>query len=371
MMIERKRKILYFIQLPPPVHGVSIINELVIGSKTINHGFKKKLVEIRFSNQIKDLRKFGIFKLWSFCKTVYRLISALVTFGPDVVYFSFMPVGIGFLRDSIFALIIKIFRPRIIYHLHNRGISSYNNKILYKILYKIVFRNSSIIHLSGGLIDTEIKPLKIKSVKAYSINNTINPFKVSRRDTKSNKISILFLSNYFPQKGLMILLKAFNAICQKHPHIILNAYGASYSDLEDLKVQSFIKQYKLENRIFLHGPVYGDEKKKVFEDSDIFVFPSYFDECFPLVILEAMNAKLPIISSNTGAVPEIISNGKDGFLIDPFSPQQLTRMITLLVQNGDLREKFGQNASERFNKHYSLPIFEKKMKSIFNLHIKN
>lgn len=365
-MIKGGRKILFFIQLPPPVHGVSITNEQVYNSTIINQNLNSQIVQIKFSEDINELRKFSLLKLRIFFKTIIQLNYTLLKFRPDIVYFSLMPVGIGFLRDALFAILIKMFRKKIVFHLNNRGIPYYNKKFLFYFLYTIVFRNSTIIHVSNKLLESEILPLKIKGIRTYVVGNTISSSEVPPKDYESQNMSILFLSNYFPEKGLMFLLKAFKTLIDKYPQIRLNAYGASQSYVEDLKYQSFIKINNLEGSIFIHGPVYGIEKKKVFEENDLFVFPSYFrEECFPLSILEAMNARLPIIATKIGAIPEMIEDNMEGLLIDPGNPNQIIEKLVLLLNNVELRQILGNNAHNKFKEHYSLPVFEEKMKAIF------
>ncbi len=364
-MTERKRKILYFIQLPPPVHGVSTINEIVFNSKLINQHFTKKLVEIKFSEKIEELRKFSLYKLWEFFKIIFQLKYALIKFKPDIVYFSFMPVGIGFLRDAFFALIIKLFRKKIVFHLNNRGIPHYDKKHLYHFLYKVVFRNSIIIHVSKGLLASEIIPLNIKGAETFVLGNTIRSLETIPKIYKGKDLSILFLSNYFPEKGLCILLEAIEIMRNNYPQIRLNAYGASQSRAEDLKCQNFIKMNQLEGNIFIHGPVFGKEKKKVFEENDLFVFPSYFrEECFPLSLLEAMKEGLSIIATKIGAIPEMIDDNKEGLLVDPLNPDQIVEKMELLIRNIELKKTLGNNAHNKFKVHYSLQVFEEKMKAI-------
>ena len=59
-MKARRKKILYFIQLPPPVHGVSVINKLVYGSKSINKDLETHLLEVNFTDTLEGLRKYTI-----------------------------------------------------------------------------------------------------------------------------------------------------------------------------------------------------------------------------------------------------------------------------------------------------------------------
>lgn len=361
-----KARILYIIQLPPPVHGVSVLNKLVYSSDVINQGFEKKLIELKFSKEIRELRRFTIKKILVLIKTWFHLFLTLLHFRPHLVYFSLMPVGKGFLRDICFALLLKCFRTKIIYHLNNRGIPFYKEKIFYHWLYKKVFNNSTIIHVSEGLLKSEITPLRLKKLKAFAVGNTIPPFGTPPNKVKRDTINILFLSNYLPEKGLMILLEAMDHLIRRYPKIILNTYGAIRNEEEFNKYKRFVTDNHLAENIFIHGPVYGKDKTKVLAESDIFVFPSYFrEECFPLTILEAMSAKLSIIATKIGAIPEIIEDGKEGILIDPKDPQQLAEKLEKLIQNSETRDKMGMKGYSKFINEYASPIFEKKMRAIF------
>jgi len=363
---ENQARILYFIQLPPPVHGVSVINEIVFSSKSINPFSEKKLVRINFSSDVESLRKFTLRKLWIFFETIFKLKMALLRFRPDVVYFSLIPVGSGFIRDSVFAMIIKVFNRKVIFHLNNRGISEYNIRPLYKRLYKMVFNNSTIIHVSKGLLQTEIEPLKLKNAHLFVVGNTIESFNILKENNEQRIIRILFLSNYFPQKGLMILLQAMDLMIKKRLAVKLDAYGAKQDKNEEQRCNEFILENNLKNHVDLHGPIFGKEKYKAFERADIFVFPSYFEEeCFPLSILEAMNAKLPIIATRIGAIPEMIEDNLEGLIVEPKRPDLIFEKLKYLIYNKDLRKKLGNNAYNKFKINYSLPVFEEKMNYVF------
>ena len=366
MKKENQARILYFIQLPPPVHGVSVINEIVFSSKSINPFSEKKLVRINFSSDVESLRKFTLRKLWIFFETIFKLKMALLRFRPDVVYFSLIPVGSGFIRDSVFAMIIKVFNRKVIFHLNNRGIPEYNIRPLYRRLYKMVFNNSTIIHVSKGLLQTEIEPLKLKNAHLFVVGNTIESFNILKENNEQRIIRILFLSNYFPQKGLMILLQAMNLMIKKKLAVKLDAYGAKQDKNEEQRCHEFVIENNLKNHVDLHGPIFEEEKYKAFERADVFVFPSYFEEeCFPLSILEAMNAKLPIIATRIGAIPEMIEDNLEGLLVEPKRPDHILEKMEYLIDNKRSREEMGINAYNKFNVSYSLPVFEEKMNNVF------
>ena len=203
-------------------------------------------------------------------------------------------------------------------------------------------------------------------MKTFVLGNTIEEFTVNNKSLKDKKLQLLFLSNYFPEKGLMVLLEAITLLKDKNTKIILNAYGSVQNNEEDTRCRKYVEDNGLAKFVNIYGPVYDKEKYKVFENADIFIFPSYFrEECFPVTILEAMNAKLPIIATNIGAIPEMIEDGENGLLIDPLDPVQLIQKIEYLINNEALRKELGQNAFARFEKSFAYSIFENKMRTIF------
>lgn len=86
---------------------------------------------------------------------------------------------------------------------------------------------------------------------------------------------------------------------------------------------------------------------------DIFVLPS-LKEGLPYAILEAGLARLPVIASNVGGIPEIIENGKEGLLVPPANSEELANAIKKLIENKALRENLAKNLREKIIKEFTL-----------------
>jgi len=361
------KKILFLIQLPPPVHGVSQINEQVYNSEIFDQTFQKSLVQLRFSDDLKELRKFSIKKIIRFCKILVQLIYNILKDKPDFIYFSVMPVGPGFLRDIFFVFVIKLFRVRPIYHLDNRGISIRSRKKWKKSIYCWVFNNSIIIHLSEGLLAMEILPLGLKNTQYYVIPNGVKRIKSEILNTNKEDFNILFVSNLLEEKGVFIVLEAFSMLEKKHQNIYLEIAGDSFNEKMDDKIRDYIFKNKLTGRVNFLGGIYGKKKYQLYQNADVFVFPTFFDqECFPLVILEAMSFGLPVITTSEGAIPEIIKNEKNGFLINPKNPLELVEKTELLYNNKQLLFQIGKNNRRIFEEKYSFEVFEQNLNRVFD-----
>lgn len=108
------------------------------------------------------------------------------------------------------------------------------------------------------------------------------------------------------------------------------------------ELEAFIKKNNISNIIFL-GNISSEEMVKIFSKSSVFVHCTKY-ESFGIVLVEAMASKVPVVSFSVGGIPEVIEEGKTGFLI-PFNKNIIfaEKVITLL-NNKDLRNRIGLNA---------------------------
>ncbi|WP_158605184.1 glycosyltransferase [Hanamia caeni] len=360
------KKILCIVQLPPPIHGASLMNSYLIKSDLINNNFNVQSVNLQFASSSKDLEKFSLQKIFKAFHYAVAIFKKCTTFKPDLVYFTLSPSGFAFYRDVIYVLILKICNCNILYHLHGKGIKkAAENNFLKKKLYKFVFRNTNVICLAHNLTDD------IQSV-CSSIPFIVPcgiPVHLKSNETiyKTNDVvQILYLSNYMENKGILKLIDALKIVKQQGFNFNARLVGAP-TDLSIEAVQNYIKKKELEKYVFAIGPRYGEEKYDEFLLSDIFAFPTFYPkEAFPLVNLEAMQFSLPVISSNEGGISEALINNETGFLIDTKNVNQLAEKLKDLIQNKDLREEMGRRGKNRFCNHYTLKHFEQNLKMVFD-----
>ena len=101
------------------------------------------------------------------------------------------------------------------------------------------------------------------------------------------------------------------------------------------------------------------------------LFPTFYhNECFSLVLLEAMEHGLPCISTTEGGIPGIIDDGKTGFLVPKHDVAVLADKIQLLLNAPVLRSNMGKAGREKFEKEFTLEVFEKRMVEILSNNVK-
>ena len=111
----------------------------------------------------------------------------------------------------------------------------------------------------------------------------------------------------------------------------------------------------IKNHIIFLSWIKENEKVKLYNSVDILLLPSY-NEGLPYVILEAMAARLPIIASTVGGIPEIIEDGYNGFLVDPNDPILLARRIEELITDEHLRSEFVRNGLKTVRTKFSAKV---------------
>ncbi|SHJ70933.1 Glycosyltransferase involved in cell wall bisynthesis [Maribacter aquivivus] len=364
-----KPKVLFILHFPPPVNGAAMVGQYIKDSELINRTFEADFVNLTASFSLKSIGKGGLGKMITILKILKNVFFNLKRKDYDLCYMTLTAKGVGFYKDFLIVVLLKMFRKKIVFHFHNKGVLKSSSNKLNNLLYNFTFKNTDSIVLSPSLsydiekyVDKDrikVCPNGIPEILEDSASNMAN---VDNNDT----CRFLFLSNMMEEKGVLVLLKALDQLKDKKVNFECHFIGA-WSDISDIKFNTVVKEYELTNYVFAHGKKYGDEKAQYFLNSDVFVFPTFYhNECFPLVLLEAMQYSLPIISTPEGGIVDLVRNGKTGILVKQKSIEELTNQLQLMSENKILRENLGKAARMRYEELYTLSEFEKNFSAILN-----
>lgn len=170
------------------------------------------------------------------------------------------------------------------------------------------------------------------------------------------------------EKGIITLLESFSQIVNKDPSLRLVLAVATppkhlkaefhyaldkikgYAQLHNIEGKVFMKEFQLE------------DMPLVYNGADLFVLASE-NETFGQVYIEAMACGIPVIGTNVGGVPEIITDGFNGFLIAPGNPSNLSQKIEELFSNEQLRNSFIENGFKTIRRKF---FSERQFSSMFS-----
>ncbi len=189
-------------------------------------------------------------------------------------------------------------------------------------------------------------------LKEYKLDN--NDY-YKKRFAPNNEKVICHVSNFRKVKRIEDVIIAFEGISKEMDvKLLLVGDGPERARLEQISRNS-----KFSKNIFFLGSL--KSTKEVLNISDLFILPSS-KESFGLSALEAMACGVPVIASDSGGIPEVISHGKSGFLNSVGDTYQMTKNALKLLSNDSLLEKFKTNAYQqamKFDIEVILPKYEK------------
>ena len=196
------------------------------------------------------------------------------------------------------------------------------------------------------------------------------------KERKGAKQQLLYVGRVSPEKGLHVLIDAWKKVVDYYPQVQLKIVGpdsvagpeyVTHLSPDDPKILNLAPFYKESYRSHLLDKLSSSVANSIsfidyiphlkltelYQDADIFIFPSVWHEPFGLPIVEAMAAELPVVATRAGAFPEIIEEGKTGLLVERGDADALAEAILHLLSDEQLRQSMGKAGRQRVIKYFS------------------
>jgi glycosyltransferase involved in cell wall biosynthesis len=297
---------------------------------------------------------------------------------------------------SQYAPVIRAHNPlaKIVLHLHAEWFSQSNHATLVDRL-----RSVDLLTTVGGYVTEKTKsafPFFADRCETTYNGVDIQEFtheKDYRAGSNRAVKHILYSGAISPHKGLHVLFEAFVKLVRQCSDVHLDIVGpiGNYPieenfDLRDLETIKAIAPYystsrlslikarllrnpsprsdyldclkaslpvDVSNKVTIWGMIPRQELLARYYSSDIFAFPSIWDEGFGLPPVEAMASGLPVVATRSGTVVETVLDGETGFLVEKNNADQLAQALVYLVKNGDIREAMGRSGRLRALQHFT------------------
>jgi glycosyltransferase involved in cell wall biosynthesis len=363
-----KKKILVVGQTPPPFGGQAVMIEAMLKGQYNKIAFHH--VRMAFSKEMNEIGKVKIFKIFHLFTVVFNILSSRFTHNVKILYYP--PTGpnkVPFLRDAFILILVRPFFKEIYFHFHASGISELYPKL--GLFLQFVFRRAY-YHADLGIRLSSQSPEDCKLLKCTremiipnGIEDNCAPTLAKRQTNKVD--SILFVGLLTESKGLLILIQACHVLNTRGVHFHVNVMGKFESMEFETRAKKKIEEYGLQSRITFLGVLTGAPKHEVFRKSDIFCFPTFFEaENFPVVLLEAFSFGLPAVSSEWRGIPDIVENGKTGFLCPVKDFTAVADKVQLLLQTPALARELGENGRKVFLEKFSIDRFHLNIEQAFS-----
>ncbi len=262
--------------------------------------------------------------------------------------------------DFSFPLFSFFVRKPKIFHLHGIDIEFLKR---YQ-LNRIVLKHVADLYISiTRQMERDLAELGIPQNRIIYLPNAVDTESFHPQGEKEDNL-LLYLGRILPIKGLHVLLRSLRYL--KKP-VRLVIVGSSVWSRE--YYQRVLKLIERENRKGIHeisylGTLSQAEIIKLYQKASIFILPSFW-EAFPVVTLEALSCQTPVIATPVGGIPEVVRNFENGILVPVGNTLKLAEAIQYLLDNNNIRIKFGHVGREWVTKNFSVGVIAKRLSNIY------
>ncbi len=401
---KTRLKILVVGQTPPPWHGQAIMIDRLL--RAPYERVRLYRVRMAFSDSIGDVGRFRLSKVFHLVSVIAQIVYHRLVHGAKVLYYP--PAGpnrVPLYRDLVILLCSRWMFRRTIFHFHAGGISelypqlSRTTQWLFR---KALFDADAGIRVSHGSppdavalaaqqefivpngIDDEwpkIEAYRMNRVgDAESVDIALAAFAGSRvvgsnqilssgtsvAVCESQPLQILFVGILRESKGLLVLIEACGQLAQRGVPFELRVVGQIQSPEFEVQVKGRIEELELQHEVEFLGPLGDDAKWRAYANADVLCLPTFYEaETFAIVLVEAMCAALPVVATRWRGIPEIVEEGKTGYLAPVRDWASIADRLEQLQADPKRRRALGLAGREKFLREYTVGKYWTRMEEVF------
>ena len=303
--------------------------------------------------------------------TVFNLLRfpwILLRKQPDIIHICGTSYYM-FWEKSVYLLIAKLLRKKVVLHFLG-ALDQYYDSVgkMERSFIRCILNKTDKLALLSDKVKILVSEF-IPESKLIVIRSSVDIQNFYKSDDLmefyDNKFTdFLFLGGADPKrKGLDVIINAIPLVLENKCDIRFILTG---SDNIKASVEKLISQNEsYVSHIFYLGWLNESEKYAVYRSVDAFLLPS-FNEGLPYTVIEALAAKLPVIATPVGGIPEVIENDVNGYLVDFNDHAGLAESILKLYKDQDKLKKMSINNFEKAKQYYSLNVVFKQLNEVYN-----
>jgi len=344
------KQVLFIGAVPPPLNGQSFAFEMAYK----HYDDVKSLISQNFE---------GLSKGYKFFLTIVACVKYLfyaIFKAPSLVYLIGSRSILGSIKDIICISIFSRTNSKIILHIHGSGFDQFIDTFPFW-LKSFAISQYQKVDLFFVLHESMVKEYEkyIPKAKTQVVRNFYDPvmdqFTFSK--SRTNIVRIAYLSGIFFQKGIFVLLDAFELLKRKYPYLELHVAGTFNTD-EEMSAIDCEKEFMLRmtpnSGIYYHGFLSGIEKCEFLNNTDLFVLPTMHpSEGIPISIIEAFRSGCVVISSKLLYLPLLVTE-LEGKCAEPGSVESLIQNIEYFILNKIEVHRISTHNINHAQRHYNL-----------------
>jgi glycosyltransferase involved in cell wall biosynthesis len=238
---------------------------------------------------------------------------------------------------------------------------------------KMLKRSNKIIAVSDFTRRELLQYYKVREDKIRVIHNGVdtNKFQPASDKRKAKQelgfnpddTTILSVGRLYARKGLFTLIESMPAVVRKFPRAEFIISGKGQSD-EMKKLVAHAQKLGILDNIVFTG-YYPDRKlPRLYQAADVFAFSTFYEN-LPFAVLEALSTGLPVVTTSVGGIPEMIDDGKNGFLVEPFNSRELSDRILYYLEHPGAASEMSFMARKVIEERFDWRLIVKKVLAVY------
>jgi glycosyltransferase involved in cell wall biosynthesis len=239
---------------------------------------------------------------------------------------------------------------------------------------RMLERSDRLIAVSDFTRRELLQYYKVKESKIRVIHNgvDVNKFQPAADKRKAKEAlgfnpddkAILSVGRLYARKGLFTLIESMVPVTRKFRNAKFIIAGKGLSN-EMKKLVDYATKLGVEDNIIFTG--YFPDKKlpRLYQAADIFAFSTFYEN-LPFAVLEALSTGLPVVTTNVGGIPEMIEDGKNGFLVEPANSRALADRILYYLEHPAEASEMGLLARRNIEDHFDWRLIVQKVLKVYD-----
>lgn len=344
----------YYLQCPP----VNKVRRLIKAIGLIIANFQMKPMAI--------LRSLNVFKYGKAAlsfKLLYLISPFLDKKSYDIIHCHFGTIGnLGVLLKELGAI-----EGKVVTTFHGFDMSIYIRKHGCDVYETLFDKGALFLPISKNWSEKLVKMgFDEQKIVVHRMGIDINKFQFVKREKRSS-IQLLTIARFVEKKGIEYGIRAVAWVLKKQPNIEYKIAGDGplRSHLEHL-----IEELGVRSNVKLLGWQSQDEIRRLMQESDIIIAPSVAStegdqEGIPVTLMEALATGLPVIATKHSGIPELVQEGKSGFLVPERDVDALIEKLEYLIEHSEIWQEMGSAGRRYVEENYDIRKLNDRLVEIY------
>jgi glycosyltransferase involved in cell wall biosynthesis len=346
------------------VSGVSThLNQLFSSSLALQF----RLVHFQVGREGRSDRLFR--RLFRFVSSPIALAVKLFALRPAIVHLNTSLDRKAFWRDAVYLLIAKALGRRVLYQVHGGDLPEvfFGTSVVKRRIGRLILQRPDAVVLLAEIerrAYERFTPLRRLSVIPNAINLDNGTSENLSERFSHEPLRLGYIGRLVEAKGIMDIVEALHLLSERGIHgfrLVIAGAGPMERTLRER-----IDSLSLDKEITLAGPLFGEAKLRFWQNTDLFVFPTFHPEGLPYTVLESLAMGVPMVTTRIGGISDAVTEGTHAIFVQPHDPSAIAEALLALTSNREQLQRMSVACRRRAVEQYSIERLARQMSELYN-----